>query len=110
ILAGDNALIIFPTGAGKSLRYQVRIHAGITLVVSPLIVLMKDQVDALKETRNPSPIHRLEQIMGRYPAHLCKPTRVEAADSLLRPRTLNNEGFVATIGGRSRRDLLAGHG
>jgi len=78
LLAGGNAVVVFPTGGGKSLCYQVgtlnaaalgpdsdmvKVPAfafaeldrianvrggGITLVVSPLIALMKDQVDALR--------------------------------------------------------------
>ncbi|KAI0527953.1 ATP-dependent DNA helicase recQ [Xylaria bambusicola] len=69
ILRGENALVVFPTGAGKSLCYQIPAIAfeeldnagltnrrpgiaamgpGITIVVSPLIALMKDQVDDLQ--------------------------------------------------------------
>ena len=49
LLSGRDALAIMPTGAGKSLRYQVPalLLDGVTLVVSPLISLMKDQVNAL---------------------------------------------------------------
>ena len=49
LLAGRSALAVFPTGGGKSLCYQLpalRLD-GLTLVVSPLIALMKDQVDRL---------------------------------------------------------------
>ncbi len=49
VLAGDDCLCIMPTGGGKSLCYQLPAVArdGVALVVSPLIALMKDQVDAL---------------------------------------------------------------
>ena len=49
VLAGRNAVVIMPTGGGKSLCYQLPalMIDGVTLVVSPLIALMKDQVDQL---------------------------------------------------------------
>ena len=51
VLAGKNTLAIMPTGAGKSLCYQLPAleMPGMTLIVSPLISLMKDQVDKLEE-------------------------------------------------------------
>lgn len=50
-LSGVDCLAVMPTGSGKSLTYQLasRITGGTTLVVSPLIALMKDQVDAAVE-------------------------------------------------------------
>lgn len=49
VLAGRSALAVFPTGGGKSLCYQLPgvMLPGLTLVVSPLIALMKDQIDFL---------------------------------------------------------------
>src|SRR5262249_8395083 len=49
VLAGHDVLALLPTGGGKSLCYQLPalMRSGLTLVVSPLIALMKDQVDAL---------------------------------------------------------------
>ena len=50
VLRGEDAVVVMPTGAGKSICYQVTalMLPGTTLVVSPLIALMKDQVDALE--------------------------------------------------------------
>ena len=49
VLAGENVLTVMPTGSGKSLCYQLPaiVRPGLTLVVSPLIALMRDQVRAL---------------------------------------------------------------
>src|SRR6201996_9746787 len=53
VFEGENVLAVMPTGSGKSLCYQLPAIArpGLTLVVSPLIALMRDQVRALTAAR-----------------------------------------------------------
>ena len=56
VLAGENSFVLMPTGGGKSLCYQLPalLLPGLTVVVSPLIALMKDQVDALQAAGVPA--------------------------------------------------------
>lgn len=94
ILNGENVACIMPTGGGKSICYQVPalLLPGTTLVISPLISLMKDQVDTLKTAGiNATYINssltsseveeRLEELKsGQYKLLYLAPERLEARD------------------------------
>lgn len=94
VMAGGNALAVMPTGSGKSLCYQLPALAlpGLTLVVSPLIALMKDQVDQLNQLGLPATVinstvsreqqrSRLEQaVAGRIKLLYIAPERFQNDD------------------------------
>ncbi|MHC9088375.1 DNA helicase RecQ [Tenacibaculum sp. IMCC1] len=64
ILAKKNTLVIMPTGGGKSICYQLPalFFEGVTLVISPLIALMKDQVDSLRANGIPATFFNSSQL------------------------------------------------
>ncbi len=99
LLRGDSALAVFPTGAGKSLCYQLPalMLEGVTLVVSPLIALMKDQIDFL--ARRGVAAARLDSSLSE--AELRDVTARLRAGSLkllyVAPERFNNERFLAML-------------
>ena len=99
LLAGRSALAVFPTGGGKSLCYQLPalLLDGVTVVVSPLIALMKDQIDAL--LRQGVDAARLDSSLDPGEAR-------DVADRLragqlkllyVAPERFNNERFLAQL-------------
>lgn len=99
LLAGRSAAAVFPTGGGKSLCYQLPalLLPGLTLVVSPLIALMKDQIDALAARGIAA--RRLDSTLG---AEGHREVMERVRDGSLRllyvaPERFNNERFRAAI-------------
>lgn len=114
LLDGGSSVVVFPTGGGKSLCYQVPAvcfrhvdqqqgirqgpaESGITVVVSPLIALMKDQVDALKRRGVSAAV---------MDSTKTKEEHLQTVDSMRNgtldllycaPERLNNEGFVSSM-------------
>lgn len=90
VFAKNDTLVLFPTGGGKSLCYQVPAMAfeGMTLVISPLVALMQDQVQQLKGLgisatfiNNTIPFYEVEQRLvnarnGMYKLLYCAPERL----------------------------------
>ena len=90
VLRGEDTLAVLPTGGGKSLCFQLPalLRPGLTLVISPLIALMKDQVDALSKNGIPatfinsslgwSEMHRRLVDMGRHRLVYVAPERFKS--------------------------------
>ena len=108
LLAGRSALAVFPTGAGKSLCYQLPalILEGVTIVVSPLIALMKDQIDFLQ--RSGIDAARLDSSLDAAEQRGVSERLRGGALKLLydAPERFNNERFLAELA-RTRISLFA---
>jgi ATP-dependent DNA helicase RecQ len=100
LLAGRSALAVFPTGAGKSLCYQLPalLLDGVTVVVSPLIALMKDQIDFLAaqgidaaRLDSSLDLDEVRSVSERLRAGTLKLLYVA-------PERFNNERFLAQLG------------
>ncbi len=100
LLHGNSALAVFPTGGGKSLCYQLPalMLDGLTLVVSPLIALMKDQVDALQQLGINAA--RLDSSLGKDETQAIYAALQNGSLKLLyvSPERLKNERFVQRLG------------
>ncbi|ROV90658.1 hypothetical protein VMCG_10010 [Cytospora schulzeri] len=111
ILFGKSALVVFPTGAGKSLCYQIPAIAfpeideasgasgqsGITIIVSPLIALMKDQVDVLKRRGIPADCIDSTKTADQLQVINQQLSRGELRMIYCAPERLNNERFVESM-------------
>ncbi len=103
ILKGNSALAVFPTGSGKSLCYQLPalMLDGLTIVISPLIALMKDQVDFLLEKG--VKVARLDSTLSAEEARqVYSDVRAGTLKLLyVAPERISNERFFAAIEGNS---------
>ena len=99
-LADRDTLAILPTGAGKSLCYQLPALAreGLTLVVSPLIALMKDQVDQLTASGIPATFLNSTLTPEENRARLTAIRSGETKLVYLAPERLMSGDFLSTVG------------
>jgi len=108
LLGGHSAAAVFPTGGGKSLCYQLpaQLFEGLTLVVSPLIALMKDQIDGLK--RRGVAAERLDSTLSAEESaavmHGVRDGRLKLL--YVAPERFNNERFRESMG-RTKIALFA---
>jgi ATP-dependent DNA helicase RecQ len=101
VLEGRDTLAIMPTGAGKSLCYQLpALHLdGMTVIVSPLIALMKDQVDKLRELGLEA-VAVNSSITGRREAAAIELIRGERSEFVFTtPERLTDPGFLDSLRG-----------
>lgn len=101
ILSGKDVLGVLPTGGGKSICYQLPalIMDGITLVISPLISLMKDQVDALNENGISASFINSTLTRDEYKKTLSDISRGHVKLLYISPERLENEFFIEFIKG-----------
>ncbi len=99
VLAGRDVFAVMPTGGGKSLCYQLPAHLldGTCVVVSPLISLMKDQVDAAADNGLRAEVYN-STLDGRQRAEVMRRLVAGAIDLLyVAPERLAMDGFLSTL-------------
>ncbi|MBA2573070.1 MAG: ATP-dependent DNA helicase RecQ [Gemmatimonadetes bacterium] len=108
ILSGRDTLTIMPTGGGKSLCYQVpaMLMPGVTIVVSPLISLMKDQVDTLDRVGLPATFLNSTLSGGEMAARLDAAQQGRVKLLYVAPERFDSEHFQQRLG-RLKVSLLA---
>lgn len=99
ILDGRDTLVIMPTGGGKSLCYQLPalLLPGVTLVVSPLIALMKDQVDALRAKGIPAGMINSSQDWDTQRATLAEMEAQRLKLVYIAPERFRAQSFMASL-------------
>ena len=102
LLAGNDTFVIMPTGGGKSLCYQLpaMILEGTTIVVSPLIALMKNQVDAVRYTSGTNAVaHFLNSSLNKQQVTEVKEDLLKGGTKMLyvAPETLSREDTIELL-------------
>lgn len=99
IVRGDNSLCVMPTGGGKSLCYQLPaiVRPGLTIVVSPLIALMKDQVDRLRQLGIPAALVNSTLSHGEQESRLQDVASGKYNLVYVAPERLRNSRFLEAI-------------
>jgi len=99
LIQGQDAFVLMPTGGGKSLCYQIpALHrAGVGIVVSPLISLMKDQVDALKACGVRAAFYNSSLQSAEARQVLANLHRQELDLLYIAPERLMSEGFLGRL-------------
>ena len=99
LLRGTDTLAIMPTGAGKSLAYQIPalLFEGTTLVISPLISLMKDQVDALLQYGVPATFINSSLSLKEVRSRIERAARGEFKLLYIAPERLELESFRSLL-------------
>lgn len=99
ITGGQDTLVIMPTGGGKSLCYQLpaMFLDGITVVVSPLIALMKDQVDGMAEKKIPATFINSSLGQSEMDDRIARMKRGEYRLIYVAPERFKSERFVAAL-------------
>ena len=99
LLSGRDALAIMPTGAGKSICYQIPalLLPGITLVISPLVSLMRDQVTALVQMGIPAAFLNSTLTFRQYCLALDRAKEGRYKIIYVAPERLQSEGFLDAV-------------
>jgi len=99
LLEGKDTVAIMPTGAGKSLAYQIPalLFQGVTLVISPLISLMKDQVDSLQDAGVPATFINSSLSMKEAWSRVEKARQGEYKLLYVAPERLETESFLTLL-------------
>lgn len=99
LLAGRDTVAIMPTGAGKSICFQIpaMLMPGVTLVISPLISLMKDQVDALTDQGLPATFINSSLAMEEADARLSAVRQGKIRLAYIAPERLENSWFQSHL-------------